>query len=383
MTRVDQVLGSAAPFDATAVQASAYRELLAQAGIEGELFAAEVNPKLRGRVLHLDQLRERDRDRDLLLVHYTGFVPGMGGVLEAPGPMMLVYHNITPARYFWNVQPYVATICRLGRDQLPRWVAAARVRAGVSAFNARELSEAGALDARVIPILLDPKRLEPLEGTPSVPDADPLVLAVGRLAPHKRHDLVLRAFALFQRRHAPGAALLCVGSALDPAYRRRLERIAGEVGAARVSFMEDLKQPELNAAYGAADALLSMSEHEGFCVPLLEAFHFGVPVVARRAGAMPEVGGDAVLWLEDDDDPAVAAELLRLATRDAALREELAGRGRARLEEFSFERSAATVLAAVRSALRSDQSSASLEPSTSLREERSGPGTDAAIRNRR
>jgi glycosyltransferase involved in cell wall biosynthesis len=96
--------------------------------------------------------------------------------------------------------------------------------------------------------------------------------------------------------------------------------------------------------------MLSMSEHEGFSVPLLEAFHFGVPVVARPAGAMPEVGGDAVLW-DTRDDLAVTAELLELAVRDGELRSELERRGREQLERFSYERTAAEIVDAVEEAL--------------------------------
>jgi L-malate glycosyltransferase len=223
------------------------------------------------------------------------------------------------------------------------------VACGVSSYNARELAEAGADQVRVVPLLLDRGRLERRsDGARS--DGGPLVLSVGRLAPHKRHDLVIRAFALYQRHCAPDARLLCIGEPLSPSYRDELLELARELGARGVELPGALPQAELNAAYAAADALLSLSEHEGFCAPLLEAFHFGVPVVARPVGGMPEVGGDAVLWT-DDRDLAVVAELLDLAARDAQLREELAARGRQRLEEFSYERTAARLREAVDAAL--------------------------------
>jgi len=117
-----------------------------------------------------------------------------------------------------------------------------------------------------------------------------------------------------------------------------------------VTLAGGLSQPDLNAAYASADVMLSMSEHEGFSVPLLEAFHFGLPVVARPAGAMPEVGGDAVLW-DRGDDLAVTAELIDAAVNDDGLRATLAERGRARLAEFDHARTADRIDTAIKDAL--------------------------------
>ncbi len=145
---------------------------------------------------------------------------------------------------------------------------------------------------------------------------------------------------------ALSARLLCVGEALSPSYAGLL----GGMANGSVTFAGGLAQPDLNAAYAAADVMLSMSEHEGFSVPLLEAFHFGLPVVARPAGAMPEVGGDAVLW-DRADDLAVTAELLQSAVSDHQLRQTLATRGHARLAEYEHARTSERIVAAVGEAL--------------------------------
>ena len=93
---------------------------------------------------------------------------------------------------------------------------------------------------------------------------------------------------------------------------------------------------------------LYLSEHEGFCIPLVESFHFGVPVIARPAGGMPEVAADAALWTDAEPDLGMVAELLALAVSDAELRDALAERGRARLDEFSRERTEAKLRDAAR-----------------------------------
>jgi glycosyltransferase involved in cell wall biosynthesis len=147
---------------------------------------------------------------------------------------------------------------------------------------------------------------------------------------------VVRAFELWGREREAGGTLDLVGEPLSPGYGERFAPYAR--GA--------VSQERLNEHYRRAGVLLSMSEHEGFCVPLLEAFHFGLPVVARPAGGMPEVGGDAVLWT-DGEDLAEVAELIQLAVRDEELRVELAERGRARLEEFAPQRVGELLRAAV------------------------------------
>lgn len=333
--RVHQAMGSAGPYDAVTEQALAYRALLETWGIAGGMHATVVAPGVPAQV---DSVAELDpAPEDLVLIHYSGYLAGMEPLLRLPQRKLLVYHNVTPARYFWRVEPSMALACELGRQRLGAWVRSARVTAAVSEFNARELRERGAPDPHVVPILFDPDRLNGARAGAAV-DSEPLVLSVGRLTPHKRPDLVIRAFALFQRHHAPGARLLCVGPAVNPSYLRALEDLVERVGALGVRLAGGLPQPQLNEALREAAVFLSLSEHEGFCVPLLEAMHARLPVVARRSGGMPEVGGDAVLWLDGEDDLAVAAELLHLTTTDGQVREELRDRAAARVEHFARDR---------------------------------------------
>jgi glycosyltransferase involved in cell wall biosynthesis len=342
--RVHQLLSGAGPVDAVTRQALGFRELFAGWGIGGEVHAAAIEPRLNAGVRPLERLDPAADD--VLLIHYSAYAPRLEQLLELPNRKLLVYHNVTPARYLWSFQPHVAALCELGRDHLPRYAAAADVAIAVSEYNARELREAGADDVRIVPILFEPQRLGP--GDAAAPDPErPLIVSVGRVAPHKRHDLMIRAFALFQRELEPAARLVCAGEPIAAAYAGRLRDLADRVGARGVELPGALAQERLNAVYREAAAALYLSEHEGFCIPLLEAFHFGIPVVARPAGGMPEVAGDAALWTDEDADPAIVAELLALAVRDSELRETLAVRGGARLDEFAPERTAAKLREAV------------------------------------
>ncbi len=346
--RIHQLLSAAGPFDAVTQQALAYNDLFASWGIAGDIYASSIEPRLPEPVHALPRLRAGPED--LLLIHYSAYAPRLEPLLELPNRRLLVYHNVTPARYLWSFQPHVATVCEIGRDHLPRYAQAVDIAVAVSEYNARELREAGARDVRVVPILFDPERFGKPEAHED-PDR-PLIVNVGRLAPHKRHDLVIRAFALFQRELAPDARLVCAGEPISIAYREQLVELAQRLGARNVELPGPLGQDSLTRLYSEASAALYLSEHEGFCIPLVEAFHFGIPVVARPAGGMPEVAGDAALWTAEQPDLAVVAELLALTSRDSELREALAVAGRARLEEFAPARTAAKLRDAVEAVTR-------------------------------
>jgi len=352
VTTVHQVLSSAGPYDAVSVQARLWRQLLTAQGHGGADYAASVDPRARGDFQPLQRLPAEGAD--LLIIRYSAHSAALMRVLERPEPKLVVYHNVTPPGYFWNHHVGVALACAVGRAQLPRFARAATVAAGDSEFNAAELRAAGAADARVLPILFDPQRLEP-RGTPPAGEG-PMVLVVSRLAPNKRHDLAIAAFAAWRAEHGVDARLVCVGEPVSPSYGELIAGLAASVDGGAVTLAGGVDQPDLNAAYAAADVVFSMSEHEGFSVPLLEAFHFGVPVVARPAGAMPEVGGDAVLW-DRADDLAVTAELLQRAVCDPQLRQSLAERGRARLAEYEHARTAERIAGAVEDALSQGASS--------------------------
>ncbi len=347
MTRIHQILSSAGPYDAVSVQARLWRTLLGRHGFGGSDHAAAIDPRAKGDFAPLEDLRaERG---DLLVIRYSAYSPRLLGLLDRPQRKLLVYHNVTPPGYFWNHHPGVAVACAVGRAQLPLFAHAADVCAADSEFNAGDLRAAGAAQARVLPILFDPERLV-AQGR--APEGDgPLVLVVSRLAPNKRHDLAIAAFSAWQRESGRAGRLVCVGEPLSPSYAALVAQMAAAAnGDGSISLAGGLTQPDLNAAYAHADLMLSMSEHEGFSVPLLEAFHFGLPVLARPAGAMPEVGGNAVLW-DRGNDLAVTAELIDLALCDEGLRTELSGRGGARLSGYEHVRTAERIVATVEEAL--------------------------------
>jgi glycosyltransferase involved in cell wall biosynthesis len=337
---VHQVIGGAGPYDAITNQAVRFRRLFDRWGWGGEDAAVHIDPRmgqqfgpLRSLVPHPDEI---------VFCQYSAYTPGLRELLESHGRSLVLCQNITPPEWFWQYDPLTALPCYLGRRDAERVMAAATVPAGASQYTA---SEFGA--DTVIPILFEQERYgAPGTGRDPVPGGGE-VLFVGRLCPHKRHDQLIRAVALLRARHRPDATLRIVGEPVNDHYGG-LVRELGErlLGTEAFTWERGISQDELADRYRAADVLCCMSEHEGFCVPILEAFHYGLPVVGRPSGGVAEVGGDAAL-LTSDEDLGVVAALLDSALGDRELRAELLARGRRRLVAYDETTTAQALRSAI------------------------------------
>jgi glycosyltransferase involved in cell wall biosynthesis len=327
---VHQILSGAGPVDAVTTQALVYRDLFGEWGFGGQDYAVSIDPRIAGRVRPFKAF-EPGPD-DVLVIHYSAYAPKLRGVLDLPNRKLLVYHNVTPARWFWDYEPTIAVHCSLGRRQLPEFAKGVDLAAGVSHFNAGELAAAGASATAVIPIVFSRPEVGPVDREAG----PPTVLFVGRLTPHKRQDELIGAFSLYRRHRRPDARLVLVGEGLTPAYAASLVELAERLAPGAVTFRSGISREELWRCYQEASVFVCLSEHEGFCIPLLEAFHFEVPVIARPSGGVVEVAGDAAI-VTDDRDLALTAELIHLVVEDSELRAELARRGRLRLGEYAAE----------------------------------------------
>jgi glycosyltransferase involved in cell wall biosynthesis len=259
-------------------------------------------------------------------------------ILGAPDRLVVRYHNITPPEFFAGFLPHLARQCHQGRRELRAFAPRAELALGVSEFNRRELAAAGFARTGVLPMPLDLDRWAARPRAAAVRrlygDGRTNLLFVGRIIPNKAIEDLLRLFAVYQRSIDPASRLLLVGDhwGYEP-YLLRLEELARALALEDVVFTGQVEDDELRAYYAVASAYVSMSEHEGFGVPLLEAMAFGLPVVAYDGGAVAETLGGAGVLLADKQ-PEVAAELVHRLVGDPALRGAvLAGQAR-RLEEL-------------------------------------------------
>ena len=276
------------------------------------------------------------QDGVLLLVHASIAEPVVFDfVMRRPEPVVLRYHNITPAAYFEPYDPGFAALLAGGRHELAALRDRTVLALADSRWNEAELLSLGYERTAVVPLLCD---LAPLLGAAAPqssrlhlppPGDGPLLLFVGRVAPNKGHAWCLEALHVLQTYHQPRAQMIFAGGGEVPAYRAALRRAAAELGL-RSTFTGKVSVEELAALYRRADVFLCMSEHEGFCAPLVEAMAFSLPVVAWGTTAIPDTVGDAAVVLPDRDPLLAAGAVLRVLD-DATLRGSLIERGRARV----------------------------------------------------
>jgi glycosyltransferase involved in cell wall biosynthesis len=328
--------------DAISNQILSLRRLLRQIGHRSEIFCEQLPIHFEGRARQIAQYDRYSSPRNILLLHFSlSYSPEVIGWLERiPDRKVIVYHNITPHTYFAGVNDVYLEAAQAGRGQLDRLRALTDAGWGVSAFNCQELAERGWTRLGVLPIVFDPKRyaVRPARKVLKRWRGGLNVLFVGRVSPNKRLEDLILTFYYLKRFVRPDAHLLLVGSAheMEP-YLEFLQTLVSRLGLSDVVFTGHVSNSELMAYYRCASVYLSMSEHEGFGVPLLESMHFEVPIVAYEVGAVPETLGGSGILVKTKDYAAVA-ELIGLLAEDGDLRARIIERQRERLQDFLPEK---------------------------------------------
>lgn len=355
--RVDQVIPSLASRDAIGVHTLALSRGLRAAGIDSDIFYGNCTPDVGAEGRPVTALGRPGRDRFLLYQSSIGS-PVFDIFASRSEPKLVNYHNITPAALLEPWEPAVAFEAALGRAQLERLAPDCGLAVADSAFNAAELVDAGYTDTAVVPLLIDmthagvvpdPAVAERLAAEKARGGAE--LLFVGKVSPHKApHDLV-KMLAVYRRLYDERARLRLVGSPLGSTYGPALEAFVHDLGLdTAVVVTGSVDAAGLEAHYRAADVFVCASEHEGFCVPIVEAMGHGVPVVAYATAAVPETVGDAGIVLPTKDPVRFAAAVARAAT-DGALRRRLGTAAARRVAGFAVEQSTARFIELVRRAV--------------------------------
>jgi glycosyltransferase involved in cell wall biosynthesis len=341
--------------DAVGNQAARIRELLRSWGYRSQVYA-----QFRDHCLDdpgIDYRRYDDDPDDIVIFHYSIGSPVTRFVRGLKARVVLYYHNVTPAGFLRGYNEPLADLLEQGRRELALFKDVPFALAA-SEYNRREMLEIGFRRVEVLPYFVTFDALRASAESPAgravtarLADGAVNLLFVGRLVPNKCQADLIRAFNAYYHLVNPNSRLLLVGSdANAPGYRLELEAMAAGLGlAGHVSLPGALGLREgLGGYYRAADLFLCLSEHEGFCIPLLEAMAFDVPVVAYRATGVPYAMGGAGLLIGDKRYDQLA-ELIELVVRDESLGQRIIAGQRRRLEELAPSQVSEHLLSLVRS----------------------------------
>ncbi|MBM3312146.1 MAG: glycosyltransferase family 4 protein, partial [Candidatus Aminicenantes bacterium] len=318
--RIDQLVPAFHRGDAIGDEAVELRDFFRRTGAESEIYCLTRDRGLESKSRLFAEFPPPAAD-DATILHFALPSPLTEGLVRLPSRKAVIYHNITPASFFEGTSPEMARIARLGREELASLQPHADLGLADSEYNRLELEALGFRNTHVFPLFVDFARYERpadrfVEGL--FDDGRTNILFVGRIAPNKRIENLVKAVFYYKKYISPLVRLIVVGkTGTFPSYFEAVSRMADEfyLKPEEVRFMGHLPDGEMYALYRAADVFLSLSEHEGYCLPLVEAMIFDLPVVALAAAAVPYTLGGAGALVKDGR-PDLVAELVDLAARD-------------------------------------------------------------------
>lgn len=346
--KVIQMLPTLAYGDGVGNDALAMDTILKQMGYETKIYAENIDARIKeGLAEKIENASELQED-DVIIYHLsTGTV--LNETLKSyPCKKIVVYHNITPAHFFADYNQELEDLCRRGREGISMVREAADYCLAVSEYNKKELVEAGyTCDIDVLPILI------PYADYEKEPDSAVMeqysddwvnIVFVGRIVPNKKQEDIIKTFYYYKKFVNPKSRLFLVGAygGLER-YYGRLRKYVEELQLEDVYFTGHAKFNEILAYYRIADVFLCMSEHEGFCIPLVEAMYFNIPIVAYSDTGVKETLSYAGLKLEKKDCKA-AAEMIDMLMQNEELREKVIEIQNRRLKDFDYEETKQTFI---------------------------------------
>jgi glycosyltransferase involved in cell wall biosynthesis len=330
--------------DALGNQAIRIRELLREWGFRSQVYA-----QFRDRRLDdpgVDYRRYEGSVDDITIFHYSIGSPVTEFVQQLPSQVVPYYHNVTPPGFLRGYNEPLADLLEQGRRELALFKDVPFALAA-SEYNRREMLALGFRHVEVLPYFVTFDALRESAASPAgqeiaarFDDSAVNILFVGRLVPNKRQDDLIRAFNAYHHLVTPNSRLLLIGSdANAPGYRLELESMATALDLSDHVHMPGAVglREGLGGYYQAANLFLCLSEHEGFCIPLVEAMAFDLPVIAYRATGVPHAMGGAGALVNTKRYDLIA-ELIELLIHDQALHEKVIDGQRRRLTRLAPER---------------------------------------------
>lgn len=340
--RIVQLLPTMSFGDAIGNDTIALKGAIADMGYISEVYAENIDKRLPSDTARSISRLKGLKEDDVILYHKSTGTELTFRLQDFPGRKIMIYHNITPPEFFRPYSTSATALSEYGYKGVEHLKDKIDYCLAVSAYNKSELVRMGytcPIDVRPILIKFEDYKQPPAKSIMNkYGDGKRNLIFVGRIAPNKKQENVIRTFYQYKRLD-PDSRLILVGSYSGMEnYYERLVKYAGALGLKDdVVFTGHIKFNEILAYYRIADAFVCMSEHEGFCVPLVEAMFFDVPIIAYDTSAIGDtLGGSGVLL--DSNDPVYVAAVIRRVLSDESLKKHIIEGQRRRLEDFSYER---------------------------------------------
>jgi len=352
---IHQVLATLGYGDAIGHEVLGIQRVLRGAGYESQIFVQTAEPRVEHLTLHYSDLQDASHPDNILIHHFSIGSRASRLAYALPDRMVLIYHNITPPEFFVDVNKELVKLCFRGRRELALYRSRCDLALGDSEYNRQELDALGFAPTGVLKVVPGFDHLMKAASlTAGGFDDDWVnVLFVGRVIPNKKFEDLIRAFHAYKTCFNPRSRLLLVGShAGFERYVAMLHGLIAHLDARDVHLVGHVSNEELTAYYEIADIFVSASEHEGFCVPLIESFHMGVPVLAYAATAVPAtMDGAGILYT--NKDPMHLAALINAVIEDPGLAERVIDGQDAALARLESQDFAGTLLRHIDSVLSS------------------------------
>ncbi len=325
--------------DAISNEMMEIRKVLKEKGYCSEIFVKFFDPRMAKNSKDYREYRKYSSSKNVVIFHFSIGSPVSKVFFRIPDKKIMIYHNITPYEYFLDYHRILTRECYKGRLEINLFVDKVDMALGDSEFNRRELERVGYRNTGVLPLLLDFAKFD-RSGDPVVKkifsDNKFTLFFVGRVIPNKKFEDVIKTFHFYKKYFNQDSRLILAGDYRGmEQYLAGLQDLVQKLELEDVHFTGHLSFPELVAYFNIADVYLSMSAHEGFGVPLLEAFYKRIPVVAFAAGAVEETMNSGGILLRDKDFAAVAA-LLNELHLDRRLREKVIMSQEKALEKYAL-----------------------------------------------
>ncbi len=322
------------------------QKVLREEGHRSEIFTRFFDPRLAGLRRDYREYKKLSSPGNVVIFHFSIGSPVSKLFFRVPDRKIMIYHNITPHAFFVDWHRILARECYKGRLELKLFRDKVDLAVGDSEFNRRELEEAGYPRTGVLPIMMDFAKFD-VPGDPLTRrlfgDGKTTVLFVGRVIPNKKFEDVIKTFHFYKRVFNPRSRLILAGDYRGlERYHASLLALVGRLGLEDVHFSGHVDFGELLAYFELADVYLSLSEHEGFGVPILEAFHKKIPVIAFDAGAVGETMNGGGMLVREKDFFRIAA-LTDCLVRDNGLRAAIVRGQRKALEKYGRDNVAAVL----------------------------------------